>query len=77
MLNTQIFNAKSEDKFIVIATHYTGETMDGCAMFDAVIMDTHEGDVYVQENCMGMDCALLQTEGVSECITYKQYKQNN
>jgi hypothetical protein len=77
MLNTQIFNAKSEDKFVVIATHYTGEIMDGCAMFDAVIMDTHEGDVYVQENCMCMDCALLQTEGVADCITYKQYKQNN
>ncbi len=61
MQNEQIFNATTEDRFIVIATHYTGETMDGCAMFDCVIFDTHEGDVYVQENCMCMDCALLQT----------------
>jgi hypothetical protein len=22
-----------------------------------------------------MDCALLQTEGVTECITYKEYKK--
>jgi len=75
MQNKQIFNATTEDRYTVIATHYTGETMDGCAMFDCVIFDTHEGDVYVQENCMCMDCALLQTEGVTECITYKEYKK--
>ena len=75
MQNTQIFNATTEDRYTVIATHYTGETMDGCAMFDCVIFDTQTGDAYVQENCMCMDCALLQTEGVAECITYKQYKK--
>jgi len=76
MQNTQVFNATTEDRYTVISTHYTGETMDGCAMFDCVILDTHEGDVYVQENCMCMDCALLQTEGVADCITYKQYKKS-
>jgi hypothetical protein len=74
---TQIFNATSEDRYTVLATHYTGETMDGCAMFDAVIFDTHEGDVYVQLNCMCINCALLQTEGAADCITYKEYVQNN
>ncbi len=73
MQNAQIFNATSEDRYTVIATHYTGETMDGCAMFDSVIFDTQTGDTYVQENCMCMNCALLQTEGTAECITYKQY----
>ena len=76
MNNTQVFNYTSDDRYTVVATHYTGETMDGCAMFDCVIMDTHTGDTYVQLNCMCMDCALLQQEGVAECITYKKYKQS-
>jgi hypothetical protein len=75
MNNKQVFNYTSNDRYTVVATHYTGETMDGCALFDCVILDTQQGDVYVQENCMCMDCALLQQEGTQECITYKQYKK--
>ena len=71
------YKRNNSGQITVVGTHYTGETMDGCAMFDCVILDTHEGDVYVQENCMCMDCALLQEEGVADCITYKQYMQNN